>query len=599
MRAMATQNPLRRDRLVHFLLHDVRDVTALTRHAHFADHGRDTFDPYLTACRRLARERLFPAYREMDEQPPRLEGGRVVVHPEVKRLFRELAELGVISATRPPSVGGQAMPITVAAFAHAYLMAANLSAYGYVGLTNGAAHLVEAFGSEALRTTYMTPMYEGRWSGTMALTEPQAGSSLADVATTATPTSEGHHLIRGSKIFISGGDHDATDNVVHLVLARIDGAPPGTKGISLFVVPRLRPSASGALEPNDVEVSGVIHKIGWRGLPSVALALGDTNDCRGWLVGPAHEGLRCMFQMMNEARIMVGLNAASSASVAYLESLAYARERPQGRPITDKGTARAPVPIVEHADVRRMLLRQKAIVEGALSLLGTVSRYADLAEHADDEPTRARSRKLLDLLTPIAKTFPAERGFESNALALQIHGGYGYSSEYLPEAWLRDQKLNSIHEGTTTIQGLDLLGRKAIAGGGATLALFAEEVQLDLEAAERAGIDSSAVGALRASLQQLVALTAELGQRGAMGDVEGMMAHSADYLEAFSIVTIGWQWARMWTASTRLPIDDPFARGLVHAARYWIATEIPRVAQLAALASGPDRSYLDARADEL
>jgi butyryl-CoA dehydrogenase len=596
---MASANPLLRDRFVDFLLHDVLDVAALARLSYFAEHGRDTFDLYVAACRRLARERLFPTYRSMDEAPPRLEGGRVIVHPELKRLWRELAEVGVITATRPASVGGQQMPLTVAALAHAYLMAGNLSAYGYAGLTTGAAHLVEAFGSDALKATYMGPMYAGRWSGTMALTEPQAGSSLADVATTATPTALGHHLIRGSKIFISGGDHDATENVVHLVLARIDGAPPGTKGISLFVVPRLRPAIGGGLEPNDVQVSGVIHKIGWRGLPSVALALGDANDCRGWLVGPPNEGLRCMFQMMNEARIMVGLNAAATASVAYLESLAYARERTQGRALTERDATRGPVAIVEHADVRRMLLRQKAIVEGALCLLGTVSRYADLADHADTEVERARAKTLLDLLTPIAKTFPAERGFEANALALQIHGGYGYSSEYLPEAWLRDQKLNSIHEGTTTIQGLDLLGRKAIAGGGATIALFREEVHADLAAAEQAGVDPAACAAIVEALHQLVALTAVLGQRGMSGDVEGMMAHSADYLEAFSIVTVAWQWARMWGASRRLAEQDPFARGLERAARYWVAAEVPRVAQLAVLCASDDRSYLDARPDEL
>ena len=595
---MPGANPLLRDRFVDFLLHDVLDVAGLAGLPHFAEHGRETFELYVGACRRLARERLFPSYRAMDEAPPELVGGRVRVHPAVGPLWRELAELGVLAATRPAAVGGQQLPLTVAALAHAYLMAGNLSAYGYVGLTTGAAHLVEAFGSEALRATYMAPMYAGRWSGTMALTEPQAGSSLADVTTRAAPTADGHHLISGSKIFISGGDHDATENVVHLVLARIDGAPPGTRGISLFVVPRLRPSPGG-LVPNDVEVSGLIHKIGWRGLPSVALALGDRGDCRGWLVGPPHEGLRCMFQMMNEARIMVGLNAASTASVAYLEALAYARERTQGRPLAEKDPARPPVPIVAHADVRRMLLRQKAIVEGALCLLGTVSRYADLAEHGASEPERARSKLLLDLLTPIAKTFPAERGFESNALALQIHGGYGYSSEYLPEAWLRDQKLNSIHEGTTTIQGLDLLGRKVVAGGGAALACFREEVLGALAAADAAGVEPAACAAVGGALDALVALTGALAQRGLGGDVEGMVAHSADYLEAFSLLVIGWQWIRMWAAARRLPEADPFARGIERAARYWLATELPRIPALAALCLGPDRSYLDAHPDEL
>jgi len=601
---MAGSNPLIRDRFIDFLLHEVLDVSALTALTYFADHSRETFDAYLGATRRLARQRLWPTYRAMDEAPPRLEGGRVHVHPEVKRLWREQVELGVLNATRPADVGGQQLPMTVAALAHAYLMAGNLSAYGYVGLTNGAAHLIEAFGDEALQRTYMRAMYDGRWSGTMALTEPQAGSSLADVTTSATPTASGHYLLVGSKIFISGGDHDATENVVHLVLARIAGAPPGTKGISLFVVPRLRPAGvdgeSGALVPNDVAVSGLIHKIGWRGLPSVALALGDANDCRGWLCGPPHEGLRCMFQMMNEARIMVGLNAASTASVAYHASLGYAQERTQGRALTEKRAAQPPVPIMQHADVRRMLLRQKAIVEGALCLLARTARYADVEQHGATESERMRAKQLLDLLTPIAKTFPSEKGFESNALALQIHGGYGYSSEYLPESWLRDQKLNSIHEGTTTIQGLDLLGRKAMAGGGATMALLQQEMLADLERADAAGIDATQTRSVREALDRVLALTATLGSRGMSGDVEGMLGHSADYMEICSILVVAWQWTTMRTAAASLVArGDAFASGIEQTARYWIATEVPRIEALAALCASGERSYLDARPEWL
>ena len=596
---MADPNPLIRDRFVDFLLYEVLDVPALTALPAFADHSRETFDSYLRATRRLARQRLWPTYRAMDEAPPRLEGGRVHVHPEVKRLWRDQAELGVLSATRPASVGGQQLPMSVAALAHAYLMAANLSAYGYVGLTNGAAHLVEAFGDDALRETYMRAMYEGRWSGTMALTEPQAGSSLADVTTTATPTAAGHYAIVGSKIFISGGDHDATENVVHLVLARIAGAPAGIKGISLFVVPRLRPE-NGTLVSNDVAVSGLIHKIGWRGLPSVALALGDANDCHGWLCGPPHEGLRCMFQMMNEARIMVGLNAASTASVAYHASLAYAQERTQGRAVTEKRSAQLPVPIVQHADVRRMLLRQKAIVEGALCLLTRTARYADVEQHGASEAERARAKQLLDLLTPIAKTFPSEKGFESNALALQIHGGYGYSSEYLPESWLRDQKLNSIHEGTTTIQGLDLLGRKAMAGGGATMALLREEMLADLDGADAAGIDAAQTRAVREALDRVLALTAALGAKGLAGDVEGMLGHSADYMEICSILVVAWQWTTMRTAAAPLVArGDAFGLGIEQTARYWIMTELPRIEALATLCASCERSYLDARPEWL
>lgn len=613
MAATTSTNPLLSDRFVDFLLHDVLDASALCALPAYADHSRETFELWLGACRRVAREVLFPDYRAIDAQPPRLEAdGTVRVHPRMHVAWRELVRLGVIGATRPIQSGGQQLPLTVAAFASAYLMAGNLSAYGYAGLTTGAAHLIEAFGDAALRARFVPPMLSGRWTGTMTLTEPQAGSSLADVTTRATPVAGGdHHLIRGAKIFISGGDHDLAENVVHLVLARIDGAPAGTRGISLFVVPKLRVAegegdGGARLVPNDVAISGVIHKIGWRGLPSVALSLGDSDDCRGWLVGPAHGGLRCMFQMMNEARLMVGLNAAATASVGYHESLRYAEERAQGRPLGVTDPAAPPVPIVRHPDVRRMLLRQKAIVEGALCLLGWCSRYADLAEHAVEGSVRERSKLLLDLLTPIAKSFPAERGFEANALALQIHGGYGYTSEHLPEALLRDQKLNSIHEGTTQIQALDLLGRKVVAGGGAALAALREEILATCARGEAAGVPEGETRALRDAVERMATLTAALGARGMDGDLEGMLGHASDYLELASIVVIGWMWTEMsaaalggGTEASRGASADAFVRGVRAAAAYWSATELTRVAALAALCESAERSYLDVTADAL
>jgi butyryl-CoA dehydrogenase len=582
-------NPLVSDRFIDFLLRDVLDVEALCKLPAFEGHGGDTIGPWLAACRRIAREVLFPSYRVVDAEPPRFEHGRVFVHPRLHQAWKELVALGVISATRPVAVGGQQLPLTVATLSHAYLMAGNLAAYGFAGLTNGAAHLIEIFGSPEVKGLFLDKLYAGEWTGTMALTEPQAGSSLADVTTRARPLDGGGYAISGAKIFISGGDQDLTENIVHLVLARIDGAPAGTRGISLFAVPRLRPEA-GALMSNDVHVTGVIHKIGWRGLPSLALSFGEEGACRGWLVGPAHQGLKCMFQMMNEARLMVGVNAAATASVAFHESLAYARERRQGRSLSEpkKGELGPQVALVEHADVRRMLLRQKAIVEGALGLIGLCARYADLCEHSLDEAQRARSKLLLDLLTPIAKTFPSEKGFEANALALQIHGGYGYSSEYLPEAWLRDQKLNTIHEGTSTIQGLDLLGRKAVAGGGAALLALREEIDADLERARPRGLD---VAPLEQALDALALTTATLGARGAGGDVEGMLAHSADYLELASTTVLGWVWTKLDLAAQ--PQGDDFAKGLAAARKYWFATELSRVPALAALCTGEDRSYLD------
>ncbi|HEX5656647.1 MAG TPA: acyl-CoA dehydrogenase [Polyangiales bacterium] len=581
-------NPLLNDRDVSFLLFELFDAAELCSLPAFAEHSAETFAMYVDACRKVAREALFPAYRPMDEVPPRLSDGRVLVHPKMKELHRRLSELGAVNATRPVEVGGQQLPLMVAACAHAYLMAANLSAYGYTGLTAGAARLIESFGTDAQRRDYMARMYEGTWTGTMALTEPQAGSSLADVATRATPVGDGSYRIQGSKIFISGGDHDLTDNIVHMALARIEGAPPGVKGISLFLVPARR-IEDGVAIANDTAVAGVIHKIGWRGLPSIALNFGENGDCRGYLVGEPNQGLAYMFQMMNEARLMVGLNGVSTAYVAYQEALEYAKTRPQGR--TAKGSG-GQVAIIGHADVRRMLLRQKAIVEGGLSLIVYASRCADLAEHAVDPKVRQENALLLDLLTPIAKSFPAEKGFEANALAVQIHGGYGYSSEYLPEAWLRDQKLNSIHEGTTGIQSLDLLGRKVMLHGGAAFKLLLREIERAIAAAQDLPRDQ--VDALAQGTETLRKLTTSLLTNA---DAELRLAHSVDYLEAFSTVVIGWMWLLQATAAKRARSDDPFYQGKLSAAQYFLRTELPRVATLAALIDSGEDSYLRAQPD--
>lgn len=591
-------NPLLSDEDVAFLLHDVLRVDELCTWPAFADHAPADFDLLLGAARRLAREVLWPAYRAMDHEPPVYEGGRIKVHPRMGAIYAHLVEHGVLATSRPAAVGGLGLPLTVAALGNLYLMAANGAAYAYAGLTTGAAHLLEAFGDDALRADFMAPLYAGRWTGTMALTEPQAGSSLSDVQTRATPHADGRHRIRGSKVFISGGDHDFAENIVHMTLARIEGAPAGIKGVSLFAVPARRPEG-GALVPNDVQCTGMFHKMGWKGIPSVALEYGEAGDCHGWLVGQPHRGISYMFQMMNEARIMVGMNGIATASVAYQEALAYAIDRPQGRPLGAKDAALPQVPIVEHADVRRMLLRQKAIVEGGLSLLATTARFADAAEHAPSPAERARAALLVDLLTPVAKTFPAERGFEANALAVQVHGGYGYTSEYLPEAWLRDQKLNSIHEGTSGIQALDLLGRKVVAGGGAAFAALLAEIRAGVGRARAAGVPADQTTAVERATARVEQLTLALGGLGLTGQVDAMLAHAADYLDLMSVLLVSWQWLLQMAALHETRRDDAFARGKRRAAQYWLATELPRVELLARLCEDVEDSYLAVRPDEL
>jgi butyryl-CoA dehydrogenase len=577
------------DRDVDFLLYDAFDAEALCQLPFFRDHSRQTFDLYLAAARKLAREVVFPTYKPMDEFGSRFEDGRVRVHGSVRELLPRFAELGLLNAARPSEVEGQQLPSCVSSLAAAYVMAANLSAFGYVMLTSGAAHLLEAFGSLELQERFMRPMYAGRFTGTMALTEPQAGSSLADVQTRAQPTAAGHYLMSGNKVFISGGDQDASENIVHLALARIAGAPAGIRGVSLFAVPAKR-FEDGKLVPNDCRAAGVFHKLGWRGIPSIALNFGEDGDCHGYLVGEANRGIEYMFQMMNEARINIGIHGVATASVAYRTALEYAATRVQGRA---KGAAE-PVPIVEHADVRRMLLRQKAIVEGGLALVLATARYQDLSQYAQSAAERGKAQVLLDLLTPIAKTFPAEFGFEANALAVQIHGGYGYTSEYLPEAWLRDQKLNSIHEGTTGIQSLDLLGRKVIKTEARSVAVLRDEVEATLARARAAGVDESSCEALASAMRELLSLSEELVAR-APRDAEAAVRHSVDYLHALAITVVGWMWllsAAVAEERLRKPgADRGHCEGKRCAAQYWFKTELPRVHVLAQLCRENEDSY--------
>ncbi|MGD8859514.1 MAG: acyl-CoA dehydrogenase [Myxococcales bacterium] len=594
---MADSNPLLSDRFASFLLYEVCDAEALCRLPQFADHSRETFDLYVQAAARFAREELLPSYKPMDEEGPHYDAdsGRVRTHPRMVELYPRMVELGVLSATRPYAVDGQQMPATVATLAAAYLMAGNLSAFGYCMLTTGAAHLIEAFGSDELKETFMRRMYGGEWTGTMALTEPGAGSSLGDLRTRARPTEHGHYLLDGAKVFISGGDNGFSENIVHLALARIEGAPAGSKGISLFAVPRRRVEG-GQLVDNDVSTAGTFHKLGWRGLPSIALNFGERGDCHGYLVGEPHRGLMYMFQMMNEARINVGMHAVATASAAYHESLEYARTRTQGRRVGMAATD-PPVPIIEHPDVRRMLLRQKAIVEGGCALVTATARYQDVADFSEDEAERTRAQGMLDLLTPITKSFPSEKGFESNTLAVQIHGGYGYTSEYLPEAWLRDQKLNSIHEGTTGIQSMDLLGRKVMRTGGASLELLREEVSKTCDRARAQDLDARYPEQLHRAMARIQEVSARLLQQ-ATQDPTAALSHSADYLDMLSTAVVAWQWldlaatARGALAGNPGESDSAFYQGELRAAAYWFHTELPRVFTLADLCESTEDSYL-------
>jgi len=461
---------------LRFLLYDVFDAESLTRYQYFQEHSRENFDMVLDTAVKMGRDILQPCLREMDQDPPKLVNGQVKVHPVVKTFMRECGEGGWIGAHAPFERQGQQLPSMIINAFMFIFGAANYSASVYPMLPNGAAHLIESFGSKELVETFVPQMFGGRWQGTMALTEPQAGSSLAEITTQGEPSDKRYYKIRGQKIFISASDHDGVENIVHLMLARIQGAPPGVRGISLFVVPKFRLDAQGQLTPNDVSVAGLYHKLGYRGAPITQLSMGENDDCRGYLVGEANKGLSYMFQMMNEARIGVGVGAAAIASAAYYTALQYTRERQQGRKLTEKDSTRPPVLIIEHPDVKRMLLFQRAVVEGALSLLLQCSKYADVAGVTEGEEHEKYSL-LLDVLTPVAKTYPSEMGIVSVSQALQCLGGYGYCDEFPVEQFYRDARIHPIHEGTTGIQALDLLGRKVVMQNGAGFLLFLEEVR--------------------------------------------------------------------------------------------------------------------------
>jgi butyryl-CoA dehydrogenase len=568
------------------MLYEVFQAEDLTRYPYYAEHSREIFDLVLDTGLKMARDLLHPALREMDKSPPVFVDGRVKVHPVVRTFMKTCGEGGWIGAHAPFELGGQQLPLMVTGALKFVLSAANYSASVYPMLTGAAAHLIEAFGSQEMIETYIPRMFSGAWQGTMALTEPQAGSSLADITTLAEPTDRGYYKIRGQKIFISAADHDGVENIVNLMLAKIKGSPPGVKGISLFVVPNNRIAEDGTLVPNDVQVAGIYHKLGYRGSPITQLSLGENGDCRGFLVGEPHRGLSYMFQMMNEERLEVGLSAAAIASAAYYAALEYTRTRPQGRKLSGKDPTLPPVPIIEHPDVRRMLLFQRAVVEGSLSLIFQCCRYADLA-HVAEGQEKDRSALLLDLLTPVAKSYPSEMGVLATSQAIQCLGGYGYCDEFPVEQLFRDARIHPIHEGTTGIQGMDLLGRKVLMHGGKALVFFLEEVQRTISRAQADDALSSYAARLGKAKEKLEMVTAHLLDYARKGDAERHLADATLYLELFGIVAIAWQWLHQGViiqeALRSGPSDSEakFYRGKLHTLRYFFAYELPKIDGLA------------------
>jgi alkylation response protein AidB-like acyl-CoA dehydrogenase len=474
---MATQFYSPRD--LRFHLYEVLDAQRLNQFAYFQDHDRESFEMVLEAAGQISETLLKPLLTTMDRNEPQLVDGKIRVHPQMGPIIRRFGEDGWINAPFSYAEGGQQLPATIMNAATFVFGAANYSSSVFPFLTTGAANLLRSFGSPDLVSQFTSHMYAGRWQGTMALTEPDAGSSLSDITTSAEPTdTPGTYRIRGQKIYISAGDHDAVENVVHLMLAKIKGGPAGAKGISLFAVPQQRLD-NGALVDNDVRTAGVYHKMGYKGAPIAHLMVGSSDGTLGYLVGEPHQGLRYMFQMMNEARVGVGMNAVSIGTASYYASLEYARERPQGRHIANKNPSLPQTPIIRHADVKRMLLFQKAVLEGSLGLLLHCSYLSDVA-HAGEGDEKADAALLLDLLTPIAKSYPSEMGTLTTSAAVQILGGAGYTTDFPVEQFYREARIHPIHEGTTGIHGLDLLGRKITMQQGRAVQLLLTRIGTDL-----------------------------------------------------------------------------------------------------------------------
>jgi len=587
----------RRD--VDFLLFEWLDVEALTKRPRFAEHSRETFADALNLCEQLA-TRYFANHNKLsDAHEPTFDGTTVTLIPEVKQAWDALAASGLLAMTMDAEVGGAQLPVCVGQAGVAWLEAANVATSGYAMLTTANANLLSKFGTPEQIETFVTPMLTGRFSGTMALSETQAGSSLADITTRAEPQPDGTYRLFGSKMWISGAEHELTDNIVNLVLAKIPGGPAGTKGISLFIVPKFLVEADGTIgERNDVALAGLNHKMGQRGITNTVLNFGDGTftpggraGAVGYLVGEPHRGIVYMFHMMNEARLGVGTCSVALGYTGYLKSLAYARSRPQGRGLLSKDPSTPQVPIIEHADVKRMLLAQKAYAEGGLALELYCARLVDIAAAAESDDERTAATGLLDLLTPVAKSWPSQWCTEANSLAIQVHGGYGYTREYDVEQHYRDNRLNPIHEGTHGIQSLDLLGRKVTQGGGALLAILGGEIAGTLDRAGRAGgAAAEHADQLDAAWQRLTAVTAAMF---AAGDAETAMANSVIYLEAFGHLVVAWLWLEQECAAAGR--DGDFYDGKRAAARYFFRYELPRIGPQLDLLESLDRTTLDMR----
>ncbi|CAM3659896.1 acyl-CoA dehydrogenase [Tsukamurella ocularis] len=587
---IAAQTPLLNPRDVDFLLYEWLNAEELTKREAFADHSKETFDAALDLAADIAVQKLSNHYKDADANEPTIQpDGTAKTLPATKAGLDAINEAGFTFAELPAEEGGIGLPSLISKAAFAWMQAANVSTTVYSGLTLGNGNVIRSFGTDEQKRRYLEPMIEGRFTGTMCLSEPDAGSALADISAKAEPREDGAYAITGTKMWITGGDHEMSENIVHLVLAKVPGAPDGVKGISLFIVPKYLVNDDATVgERNAVNLVSLNHKMGNKGTTNCLLSL---DGATGYLVGTENRGLVQMFQMMNEARVAVGLASSAIGYTGYLQSLEYARTRVQGRPVT--APTGPQVPIIEHPDVRRMLLAQKSYVEGGLALALFGARLVDDADTAPTEEERTAAGQLLDFLTPIIKSWPSEWATKANDYAIQIHGGYGYTREFNVEQLYRDNRLNAIHEGAKAIHGLDLLGRKVPQHGGASFGALLGRIEATAARADGIAELAPHAAALRTAAQRAVEVTMTLG---GTGDPALSLANATSYLDGLGHVVVAWLWLDQALATygeDGTARSEAFYRGKRAATQYFFVYELPKAHTEFDLLAKLDRTTLD------
>ncbi|MDN6275918.1 MAG: acyl-CoA dehydrogenase, partial [Psychrobacter sp.] len=595
-----------------FQLYDVLDAESLTQHPKFAEHNRETFDAVLDTANKIATNLFLPHNHVADKDEPQFDGKKVSMIDDVKTAFDAYCESGFIAGRYSFESGGMQLPETVMTAVAGYFMAANPSTTAYPFLTTAAINVISHFADDDIKNAFMPRMLTGQFTGTMALTEPHAGSSLADIKTTAVKQNDGSYRVKGSKIYISAGDHELSENIVHLVLAKVPGGPAGVKGISLFAVPKYRLNEDLSVGGrNDVHLTGLIHKLGYRGATSTALSFGDAGECRGYLIGEEHFGLRYMFKMMNEARIAVGFGASIIGYRGYQYSLDYAKDRTQGRVPPHNKPEDPAAAIIEHGDVKRMLLAQKAYAEGGIALCLYGSNLIDRINICEDAPLKNELSELLDLLTPVLKAWPSEYGPKANDLGIQVLGGAGYTREYHAEQFWRDNRLNPIHEGTNGVQALDLSFRKLWQNKGLGIQILKREITQDLDsvctlknAPESAKLASKLMPYLGHLHEVLIHLSKVLQTEKALT----LTANAQALMNIFASIVVSWMWIRQASTAEQLlnnEIDSNrqdsekqnFYHGKIQAAKYYIDWELPLINRDIELLKNDNTVCTDMQAD--